>query len=174
MTVSDNRAVPTPQPAAGKGEPQDLRDLVSFQLRQLSNLYSKNTASVYQRKFGLTMNEWRLIALINTAGSLSLNRLAAQAQFDKGLTSRIVLKLTERSLVQRAQDPSDARGVALSLTDQGQQLVAEVFPEAVELNRQLQSVLTRNERDVLLQVLEKLTHQARAMLDQERENAGTA
>ncbi|MNH08026.1 HTH-type transcriptional repressor NicR [compost metagenome] len=167
--MPDNR---TAVAASGKGEPQDLRDLVSFQLRQLSNLYTKNTASVYQRKFGLTMNEWRLIALINTAGSLSLNRLAAQAQFDKGLTSRIVLKLTERGMVQREPDPNDARGVALSLTDQGRQLVAEVFPEAVELNQQLQSVLTRAEREVLLQVLEKLTHQARAMLDQERENAG--
>lgn len=170
--MPENRITAAAAPASSKGEPQDLRDLVSFQLRQLSNLYTKNTASVYQRKFGLTMNEWRLIALINTAGSLSLNRLAAQAQFDKGLTSRIVLKLTERGIVQREPDPNDARGVALSLTGQGRALVAEVFPEAVELNRQLQSVLTRAEREVLLQVLDKLTHQARAMLDQERENAG--
>ncbi|PVZ20545.1 MULTISPECIES: MarR family winged helix-turn-helix transcriptional regulator [unclassified Pseudomonas] len=168
--------MPASRNASGQAspEPHDLRDLVSFQLRQLSNLYTKNTASVYQRKFGLTMNEWRLIALLSTAGSLSLNRLAAQAQFDKGLTSRIVLKLTERGLVQRAVDPEDARGVALSLTAQGQSLVAEVFPEAVELNRQLQSVLTRKEREVLLQALEKLTHQARAMLDREREDAQQA
>ena len=43
-------------PSRKLGEPQDLRDLMSFQLRQLSNLYTKNTASVYLRKFSLTMN----------------------------------------------------------------------------------------------------------------------
>lgn len=157
--------------AQGAG-PQDLRDLVSFQLRQLSNLYTKNTASVYQRKFGLTMNEWRLIALIDAAGNISLNRLASQAQFDKGLTSRIVVKLIERGVISRQTDPNDARGIALSLTDNGKALVAEVFPQAVELNMQLQSCLTRSERETLAVVLQKMTHQARAMLDQERENAG--
>ena len=168
-----------PRSPSGKGglkavqlsEPQDLQDLISFQLRQLSNLYTRNTASVYQRKFGLTMNEWRLIALINAANTLSLNRLASQAQFDKGLTSRIVVKLIERGMIARQTDPNDARGIALSLTDQGQALVAEVFPHAVELNNQLQSCLTRSERETLAVVLQKMTHQARAMLDQERENA---
>lgn len=158
--------------AAPTSEPQDLRDLVSFQLRQLSNLYTKNTSSVYQRKFGLTMNEWRLIALVHGAGTLSLNRLAAQAQFDKGLTSRIVVKLIERGVVSRQTDPNDARGIALSLTGEGRALVAEVFPQALELNMQLQSCLTRGERETLAVVLQKLTHQARAMLDQERESAG--
>jgi len=153
-------------------EPKDLRDLVSFQLRQLSNLYTKNTASVYQRKFGLTMNEWRLIALVDAAGDISLNRLASQAQFDKGLTSRIVTALIERGVILRQTDPSDARGIALSLTAHGKSLVAEVFPQAVELNTQLQSCLTRSERETLAVVLQKMTHQARAMLDQERENAG--
>jgi DNA-binding MarR family transcriptional regulator len=159
-------------PSRAQGaEPHDLRDLVSFQLRQLSNLYSKNTASLYQRKFGLTMNEWRLIALIDAAQAISLNRLAGQAQFDKGLTSRIVVKLIERGVISRQTDPSDARGIALSLTDAGRTLVAQVFPHAVELNTQLQSCLTRTERDALMVILQKMTHQARAMLDQERENA---
>lgn len=113
--------------AAQTLEPQDLRDLVSFQLRQLSNLYTKNTASVYQRKFGLTMNEWRLIALIDTAENISLNRLASQAQFDKGLTSPYRGQ-TDRARIDLAADRSnDARGIALSLTEQGQALVAGCF-----------------------------------------------
>lgn len=159
------------QTALPPTEPLNLQDLVSFQLRQLSNLYTKNTASVYQRKFGLTMNKWRLIALVDAAGHISLNRLANQAQFDKGLTSRIITALSERDVILRQPDPRDARGIVLSLTEHGQALVAEVFPQAVELNTQLQSCLTRAERETLAVVLQKLTHQARSMLDQERENA---
>ncbi|WP_233849370.1 hypothetical protein [Paraburkholderia sp. HD33-4] len=43
----------------------DLRDLVSFQLRQLTNIYTKGSSSEYERNFGLTMNEWRCIALLH-------------------------------------------------------------------------------------------------------------
>jgi hypothetical protein len=46
-----------------------------------------------------------------------------------------------------------------------------VFPVAEERNARLLSCLTRAERDLLPGILEKLTHQARAMLDQEREEA---
>ena len=48
-------------------ERQDLRDLVSFKLRQLNNIYVKTLSRVYAEKFGLTINEWRLIALTHTA-----------------------------------------------------------------------------------------------------------
>ncbi len=150
---------------------QDLRVLVSFQLRQLANIYAKGSAIVYEREFSLTSNEWRLIALLEAAGQLSLNRLAAQAQFDRGLTSRIVTTLSERGFIDRQADSRDARSVVLSLTPAGRDLVARVFPVAQTRNERLLSCLTKTERSVLQDVLVKLTHQARVMLDLERERA---
>ncbi len=160
-------------PASAAPE-QDLRSLVSFQLRQLTNMYTKGTASVYERKFGLTLNEWRLIALLQVPGVLSLNRLAEQAQFDRGLTSRIVQSLEARGYLQRQADSSDGRGVLLSLTPKGKKLVAQVFPVALERNETLLSCLTSAERAGLLKMLGKLTAQARVMLDHEYEQAGAA
>lgn len=158
------------KPAAQAME-QDLRALTSFQLRQLANMYTKGTASVYERKFGLTLNEWRLIALLHASSELSLNRLAEQAQFDRGLTSRIVQALADRGFVDRRADSRDARGVAISLTEQGRELVGRIFPEALARNEQLLSCLTKNEREVLQKALQKLTVQARIMLDKEAEQA---
>ncbi|CAB3961611.1 MULTISPECIES: MarR family winged helix-turn-helix transcriptional regulator [Burkholderia] len=151
---------------------RDLRDLVSFQLRQLTNIYTKGSSSAYERRFNLTMNEWRCIALLHGRRGISMNRLAEHAQFDRGLTSRTVRGLEERGLVEREADEHDGRGVVISLTDAGRTLVAEVFPVADERNSRLLSCLTKAERDILPSILEKLTHQARAMLDQEREEAG--
>jgi DNA-binding MarR family transcriptional regulator len=151
----------------------DLRDLVSFQLRQLSNIYTKGSSSAYELRFGLTMNEWRCIALLHGKRGMSMNRLAEHAQFDRGLASRTVRELEERGLLAREADASDGRGVIITLTQSGKALVSEVFPVAEERNARLLSCLTRAEREMLPGILEKLTHQARAMLDQEREEAET-
>jgi DNA-binding MarR family transcriptional regulator len=151
--------------------PTDLRQLTSFQLRQLTNIYTKGSSSVYERRFGLTLNEWRCIALLQHSPGMSLNRLAEQAQFDRGLTSRIVTALETRGVLQRTVDQKDARGVVVSLTASGRDLVKKVFPVAAELNERLLSALTRAERAALPDIIDKLTHQARVMLDQEREIA---
>lgn len=150
---------------------RDLRDLVSFQLRQLSNIYTKGSSSEYERNFGLTMNEWRCIALLHGKRGMSMNRLAEHAQFDRGLASRTVRGLEERGLLAREADATDGRGVVITLTAEGRALVSKVFPIAEERNARLLSCLTRSEREMLPNVLLKLTHQARVMLEQEREEA---
>ena len=149
----------------------DLRDLVSFQLRQLTNIYTKGSSSEYERNFGLTMNEWRCIALLHGKRGMSMNRLAEHAQLDRGLASRTVRGLEERGLLAREADATDGRGVVITLTAEGRALVCEVFPVAEERNARLLSCLTRAERELLPGILQKLTNQARVMLDQEREEA---
>jgi DNA-binding MarR family transcriptional regulator len=157
--------------AANEQDTRALRDLVSFQLRQLTNIYTKGSSSEYERSFGLTMNEWRCIALLHGKRGMSMNRLAEHAQFDRGLASRTVRGLEERGLLAREADATDGRGVVITLTEPGKALVSQVFPIAEERNARLLSCLTRAEREMLPGILEKLTNQARAMLDQEREEA---
>ena len=165
---------PTTGARAPRMAARDLRDLVSFQLRQLSNIYTKGSSSAYERQFNLTMNEWRCVALLHGKDGLAMNRLAEQAQFDRGLTSRTVRELEARGLLARQADENDGRGVVITLTPAGEHLVAEVYPVADARNTQLLSCLTKAERDLLPQILEKLTFQARSMLDQEREEADDA
>jgi DNA-binding MarR family transcriptional regulator len=158
-------------PGAGEPAPAKLSDLTSFQLRKLVNMYTKASASVYERRFGLTLNEWRVISLLSSEGTLSMLRLAEHAQFDRGLTSRIVGALIERGIASREADERDARAVVIGLTGEGRRLVQQVAPVALDRNEQLLSCLTRKERASLEQALEKLAHQARVMLDIERERA---
>ncbi|MDQ8030478.1 MAG: MarR family winged helix-turn-helix transcriptional regulator [Bordetella sp.] len=148
-----------------------LERLTSFRLRRLTNMYTKASASVYERQFDLTLNEWRVISLLDAAGSLSMLRLAEQAQFDRGMTSRIVGALIERGLVSRGADSRDARAAVLMLTSDGNGLVERIAPVAFDRNRQLLSCLTKKELELFEVALDKLTHQARVMLDLERDAA---
>jgi len=155
-------------------QPHVLSDLASFRLRLLTNMYTKASASVYERKFGLTLNKWRIISLLWAADSLSMSRLAHQAQFDRGLTSRVVSTLIDSGHVKRSPDPKDGRGLVLELTEAGRKLVEAVMPVAADRNRQLLSCLTKKEAELFEVILDKLTHQARIMLDIEWEKAALA
>ena len=139
---------------------QDLRELVSFKLRLLTTIYTKSLARAYGQRFGLTINEWRLLAQVQFAGKISMNSLAEQAQFDRGLTSRTVFALVKRGYITRRVDTRDARGVQVSLTAAGKRLFAEMIREAHQRNELLLSSLTRSERDALMEILAKLIAQA--------------
>ena len=145
-----------------------LESLVSFRLRLLANLYTKASASAYERGFGLTLNEWRIIALLSSAGKLSISRLADQAQFDRGLTTRVIATLIKHQFVKKERDTQDGRGEIASLTVQGQELVSEVAPLAAQRNEELLSCLTKNERVIFDGILNKLTDQAKVMLQNEK------
>jgi len=145
-----------------------LEGLVSFRLRLLANLYTKASASAYERGFGLTLNEWRIIALLSSGGKLSISRLADQAQFDRGLTTRVIATLIQHQFVKKERDSQDGRGEIASLTVQGQELVSEVTPLAAQRNEELLSCLTKNERVIFDGILNKLTDQAKVMLQNEK------
>ena len=174
VQLAKGRALPADR---GSKHPEeaicDLRTLVTFQMRQLTYMNSRSAASEYERKFKITMNEWRIMALIYQAKELSLNGLAEQGQFDRGLASRVVAALTERGYVIRQVNGRDARGVVLSLLPSGIKLVLQVFAVAQERNEKLMSCLTRAEREVLRKALVKLRFQAGVMFDLEREQAAT-
>lgn len=157
------------QDSVASEEPTDLTNLVSFRLRLLTNMYTKASASAYERNFGLTLNEWRVIALLSAADSLSISRLAAQAQFDRGLTTRIIAALIERDLITKKANPVDGRGGIVSLSRQGKNLVNDVAPLAHERNQDLLACLTKQEKMLFERILDKLTHQARAILNDEKQ-----
>ena len=129
-------------------------------------VFNKGAARIYGAEFGLTSNEWRLVALVHAAGELSMGRLASQAQFDPGLTSRLVASLVKRGCFRRRVDGRDARGVVLCLTSAGRDLVARVFPVAWARNDELLSCLTPVERRIVIRSIDKLNRQARLMLEE--------
>jgi MarR family 2-MHQ and catechol resistance regulon transcriptional repressor len=50
----------------------------------------------------------------------------------KGNISTIISNLEERDLVERRRDPDDRRYVTVHLTDEGESLIADVFPDHVQ------------------------------------------
>jgi DNA-binding MarR family transcriptional regulator len=148
-----------------------IKELVSYRLHVVANLLSRGAAMRYKRDFGVSLWEWRTVALLGAQAPLSLNDLASAAGLDKSQMSRVVAGLVERSLVRRGEDETDGRGVKLSLTRAGEKLYEGLIRAAAERNAAFLGCLTPHERECLAGALQKLGDEARVLIQRERELA---
>lgn len=149
----------------------NFKDLVSFRLNMLANIWSRLAAEQNAQMFDIDPREWRIIGMLGAEAPMSLLALAKEIHVDKSQASRSVTALVERNLVERASDEKDGRGVQLSLTRQGKALYRKIFPSAVKRNEQLLSVLSAEERDSLESMLLRLTAHAQQSLESSRERS---
>jgi DNA-binding MarR family transcriptional regulator len=147
-----------------RSTPGRLQELFSFRLNRLAFVSSRIAAGVNESRYGIGPREWRIIALLGASAPLSLNALARESNIDKSQASRTVSDLIERGLIKRGADEQDGRGVSLDLTPDGRALYKEVFPDAVARNDRMLEVLTREERELLEGMLDRLTGHALEML----------
>ena len=146
-----------------------IRELLSYRLHQVANLLSRGAEMRYRREFGVSLWEWRTVALLGGAHEAqSLNDLARAAGVDKAQMSRVVSGLRARKLVSRETDENDARGIRLSLTRSGLKLYQELIAAAAERNNAFLACLSAKERACLDQAMAKLSREARAFIHKEK------
>jgi len=151
-----------------------ITDLVSYRLGRVAHLASRGAALRYRREFGVSLMEWRIVALLGGFAPMSLRDVAKEAGLDKGQASRAVSALHARGLVVRDVDSEDARLVSLGLTRAGKTLYRGLMRAAAERNDVLAAALTPAERASFDRALEKLARAAQALIRAEREKAMVA
>ncbi len=157
------------RPRSSTIERPGIRDLLSYRLHVVANLLSRGAELRYRREFGVSLWEWRSIALLGGAqGALSLNELSRAAGIDKSQMSRVVSGLAARRLVLRAIDAEDARGVRLTLTRSGRNLYEGLIRAAAERNDAFLDCLSAKERASFDEALAKLAARARDYIERER------
>lgn len=140
-----------------------IKDLISYRLHVLANLSARWAETRYQDRFGLKLLEWRAMALLGGYAPQSLNELARGAGLEKSYASRTVAGLIKRGLVVSSPDDRDGRGKRFTLTRSGKSLYRKVFDDAVERSAAWLSVLSDKEAAALMEMLERLTEQARTL-----------
>ncbi|MBX9816085.1 MAG: MarR family transcriptional regulator [Proteobacteria bacterium SG_bin5] len=114
-----------------------LDAFLPYRLSVASNRVSAAVATAYQALFGLSIPQWRLIAVIAESAGLTQQALGSRTQMDKVTVSRAAIALVERGLVARAAHPGDQRAHRLSLTPAGRALYESVAPKALELEARI-------------------------------------
>ena len=122
-----------------------LDAFIPFRLSITSNLVSETIAGTYQALFGLTIPEWRLIAVIAEEDGPTQQRIGARTRMDKVTVSRAAIALVTRGLIERRPHAEDRRAQRLFLTEAGTALYAQVAPKALELEGRILARFTADE-----------------------------
>lgn len=114
-----------------------LEAFLPYRLSIASNLVSETIARAYARLFGLSIPQWRLVAVLAETGGRTQQALVQRTRMDKVTVSRAAAALVERGLVRRLDTEADRRSRLLVLSSAGRALHAEVAPEALKLETRL-------------------------------------
>ncbi|MDE2133374.1 MAG: winged helix-turn-helix transcriptional regulator [Alphaproteobacteria bacterium] len=136
-----------------------LDAFVPYRLSVLTNRVSGAIARHYADRFGLTIPEWRVMAVLGDTPGPSARDVAARTAMDKVQVSRAVASLTAARRVERAQDEEDGRVAHLFLTRAGRAVYDEIVPLALHLEETLLSALSAKERRTFDRLLAKLARQ---------------
>jgi len=134
-----------------------LEDFLPYRLSVAANRVSRLLARRYSDAYGLSIAEWRVLAMVGRFGTLSPSAVGEWTAMDKVKVSRAAASLVARGLLRQAQDPHDGRGRLLRLTRKGVAVHQGVVPLACELEEQLAEGMSRTEWSALLKALDKLS-----------------
>jgi DNA-binding MarR family transcriptional regulator len=137
----------------------DLDHFLPYRLSILSNRASDAIARHYSDRFGLSVPEWRVMAVLGQMPGLSARDVAQRTAMDKVQVSRAASSLVEARRVKRDGDEADGRITRLSLTTKGQAIYDEVVPLALHLEEVFLAALTPDERKTLDRLMDKLGKQ---------------
>jgi DNA-binding MarR family transcriptional regulator len=133
-----------------------LDKFLPYRLSVLSNTVSSAIAAAYFMNFGLSIPEWRVMAVLAANPGLSAAEVTARTAMDKVAVSRAVASLIGSGRLHRTTVPADRRRTHLALTAAGERVYARVIPMALEYERSLLTSLSKRDRatlDRLLRVL---------------------
>jgi DNA-binding MarR family transcriptional regulator len=141
----------------------NLETYLPYRLSVASNKVSALIAKAYESRFGLTIPQWRILAVLSEGQAQSQQALVARTAMDKVTVSRAAAALIGRDLVRSKPSCADKRAVELTLSTAGIAIVQEVAPVALTLEKALIEAIGGPAAERLESMLRKLEEQAQKL-----------
>ncbi|PNZ09906.1 MarR family transcriptional regulator [Staphylococcus coagulans] len=109
------------------------------------------------KSYGLNITEFAVLELLYNKGEHSIQRIQERILIASSSTTYVVQKLEEKGLLQRRQCEKDRRVSYAALTNKGQALMTQIFPQHAKAIEAAFSELTTEELNTLQQTLKTLS-----------------
>ena len=137
-----------------KSIPSNLEEHLGYWLRCLSNFVSHSFEERLAKQ-DISVAQWVVLRTLYDHGGVTLNEAAAQVGVDKSSLSRMVERLLQKGLVNRAEG-DDRRSIGLTLTAAGKKLVPQLAQLADENDTAFFHTLAPMERTEFLATIKQL------------------
>ncbi|GAB56038.1 probable transcriptional regulator, marr family protein [Glaciecola punicea ACAM 611] len=133
-----------------------LERYLPYRLSILSNRTSSLVAQSYKDRFGLSITQWRIMAVLGEYPGASADEISAKTQIEKSLISRAISNLLNRNLIQRQISKEDKRRTKIDLTETGYDVYSQIVPLSLKYEEQILSCLSDDEQALLSELIDRL------------------
>ena len=147
----------------GTGGVLTLEQFLPYRLSLLTNTVSQALADHYAARFGMTVPEWRAMAVIGGHPHISAVEVCRRTAMDKVTISRAVGRLYRAGRLVRRADAGDRRRAVLSLSAAGRAVYRRLVPAVRAYEAALLAALSAAEAARLDQSLTLLQRRAAAL-----------
>jgi DNA-binding MarR family transcriptional regulator len=134
----------------------EMKAFLTYRLDELIQTAMTKASKAYKEQIGLNIRELRVVRAIGDKPGISSKALSGVTFIEQTLVSKHLRKLIADGYVRRDIESSDARRVALSLTDSGLLIRTRAQLLGEQLERDFLSVLTSDEQKTLDGCITKL------------------
>jgi DNA-binding MarR family transcriptional regulator len=138
-----------------------LAEFLPYRLSVTSNAVSQRIALEYRNRWGLSVPEWRVMAVLGDSGPHTQRELTSMTIMDKVAVNRACKVLEDRGLAVRRPNAQDGRSHLLELTPEGQSMHGQIMPLALEMERRLFASFS----DAEIEAFRSLLGRVRAVVD---------
>ena len=134
----------------------DLREFFPYLVRVYYRAVSDAVSNVYASQYGLSVSEWRTMAVLGPVKALSASEIVEQSSMDKVTVSRAIKGLQAHGFLKRDVDNNDKRRAVLKLTQAGIDAFGELVPLVKQVEKDCLQGLTTEERQTLISLMHRV------------------
>ena len=126
--------------------------------KYISQLYRKSSVFINKElaKYGIRSGQLMFLMDLYLKDGKNQEEISERLKIDKATTARALKKLEEQDFIKRIRDDNDKRSNKIYLTDTSKYLKEEVYGVLDEWNEKISKSLTREEKETLANLLEKV------------------
>jgi DNA-binding MarR family transcriptional regulator len=155
---------------AAKSEQENTVLKLWILLPRVGDVFNRCHDMVFS-KYGLTTEQWRVLACIGSRGPLRPVDIASLLERAPNSVSMLVDRMVKAGLVRRTRDRKDRRTVFVSLTDKGRDAVGPAVPAGWQFINKVVAALSYDDQRALVDMLETLKCEFNSYLNPEMDKA---
>ena len=133
-----------------------LESFLPYRLSVTTNRVSRAFAAHYEQEFGISIPEWRVIAVLGAFAPLSSNEICERTAMDKAKVSRAVATLLKKGSIEREAHQTDQRLIQLTLSRRGRKIYEAIIPRARAIEAEVTRGLSKADVASLHRILDRM------------------
>lgn len=108
------------------------------------------------KRYGLNLSEFGVLELLYHKGDQPIQVIGQKILLASSSITYVIDKLEEKGLLERKACVSDRRVIYAHITENGEQLMREVFPKHEQAMNEIFACLTNEEKEILIEKIRKV------------------